>query len=130
MLTPEYVQSLFAPFDPQTFFENHVADNVSWYIIGQDSPTSGHYTSKADVITKTFGRVVACLVPPIERNIKSVFVSGDWAYVEHTAHAKTKKGDEYFQEYCSVCRFEEGKIVEVRMYLDTALVKKVVEENE
>jgi ketosteroid isomerase-like protein len=57
-------------------------------------------------------------------------VCGDWAVVEHNGHAVTKKGEDYKMEFCWVCRFESDKIVEVRMYMDTALGKKTIEENE
>jgi len=54
----------------------------------------------------------------------------DWAIVEYTATATTKKGASFNQNFCWICRYEGDKIVEVRMYEDSALVKSVLEENE
>ena len=62
--------------------------------------------------------------------LQSVLVNGDVAAVELKADATAKNGLPFKNEYCWVCRFEGEKIVEVRAYLDSALVKKVLEENE
>ena len=133
MITVEFVNSVFAPFeqgDPPTFFRNSVADNVDWTIIGQDNPVQGRYTSKAELISKGMNRIVNCLVPPVKRKITNVLVSGDWAIVENTGQSTTKKGEPYNMQFCWICRFENEKIVEVRMYMDTALAKRTIEENE
>lgn len=65
---------------------------------------------------------------PGARKVKNILISGDWAVVEHTAEATTKGRMKMFQEFCWLCRFEEGMIVEVRIYLDTAMFGKVLEE--
>jgi len=59
-----------------------------------------------------------------------VLVEGDTAAVELKANGTAKNGYPFKNEYCWVCRFEGEKIVEVRAYLDSALVNKVLEENE
>ena len=38
---------------------------------------------------------------------------------------KTKGGQDYNNSYCFVLRLEDGKLVELREYLDTALVERV-----
>lgn len=132
MVTVEFVKKTFAPLeegDPPSFF-THVADDVSWTITGNEDPLSGHYTSKVDVITKTMKRMTACLTAPVERRVTNVLTCGDWAVVEHTASTTTKKGSAFNQKFCWVCRYEGDKIVEVRMYQDSALSKMVLEENE
>ena len=70
------------------------------------------------------------MATPIKRKITNVFTCGDWAVVEHTASATTKKGTAFEQKFCWVCRYEADKIVKVRMYEDSALVKRILEENE
>ena len=132
MVTIEFVRKTFAPFeegDPQSFFAQ-VADDVSWTITGDRDPFAGHYSSKVDVITKTLNRIMVCLEKPIQRKVTNVLTCGDWAVVEHTATTVTKKGSEFNQKFCWICRYEGDKIVEVRMYQDSALAKSVLEENE
>lgn len=98
--------------------------------MGREYPIAGHYSSRAEVL-KSLNRVVGCLVAPPDRTITHIYTSdGDWATVEHNATGSTKKGSPFYQEMCWVCRFDGDKIVELRMYQDTALVKKILEENE
>lgn len=132
MVTTEYVHSVFAPLEqgnPPAFF-HYVADDVIWTMTGRGYPSAGRYTSKAEVMSKGLNRMVQCMATPIRRKITSVLICGDWAVVEHTADATTKKGSDFHQEFCWVCRFEGDKIVEVRMYMDTAMAEKTVNENE
>lgn len=133
MLTIETVQTAFQPFengDPPSFFKNYVADDVIWTITGSVEGQSGTYDSKREVLDNALNPVVRHMATPVERKVKSIMISGDWAIVEHTAEAKTKKGMDMFQEFCWVCRFEEGKIVQVRMYFDTAMAAKVLAEQD
>jgi uncharacterized protein len=133
MLTVETVQTAFQPFensDPPSFFKNYVTDDIIWTTTGSIEGHSGTYSSKREVVDNALNPVVRRIATLVESKIKSIMVSGDWAIVEHTAEAKTKKGMDMFQEFCWVCRFEEGKIVQVRMYFDTAMVMKVLAEHD
>lgn len=131
MLSLETVERVFAPlekFDNKSFFD-HVAPDVAWTITGHAHPLAGHH-DKASILKNALGRIGACMDSPIERKITSILVSGDWATVEHTAGAKTKTGGRYWQEFCWVCRFEGDMIVELRMYMDSAHARDIVEANE
>jgi uncharacterized protein len=44
--------------------------------------------------------------------------------------SKTNEGAEFANRYCWVCRFEDEVIVEVRAYLDSAMVAYTVLRNE
>src|SRR5580698_718090 len=90
-------------------FFSHVADNVDWTVEGTH-PLAGHYQSKADFLSHTL-------------------VSGDWAVVELRSLASAQNGLRFENRYCWVCRFSADKIVEVRAYLDSALVVRLFEEN-
>jgi hypothetical protein len=52
---------------------------------------------------------------------------GTQLHVEHAL--ATGDGLRFDNRYCWVCRFEGDKIVEVRAYLDSALVARLFEEN-
>ena len=132
MVSAEYVSSIFtalASGDAPTFF-NNVADNVSWRVTGTDNPLSGDYHSKAEFVPATFQRLSKLMEGPMKMEVVNVMVDGDMAAVELKANATAKNGTPFANEYCWVCRFEGQKIVQVRAYLDSALVKRLLEENE
>jgi uncharacterized protein len=55
----------------------------------------------------------------------------EWAVVEMANTSKTKTGMDYNNTFCWATRWnEEGKIVQVRAYLDTALVDSIVHGSE
>lgn len=56
-------------------------------------------------------------------------VSGDWAIMELESMATAKNGLRIDNKYCWLVRFAAGKIVEVRAYLDSAMVKRLFDEN-
>lgn len=50
----------------------------------------------------------------------AIYADGDHVIVESRGYAKMKTGKTYEQFYCLVIRMENGKMKEVREYLDTA----------
>jgi ketosteroid isomerase-like protein len=60
--------------------------------------------------------------------VQKVFACGDWATVELKASAMTKGGLLYDHELCWIVRYEEGLIVEGRIYMDSALLEKIIAE--
>ena len=59
-----------------------------------------------------------------------MYVSVDTAIVEMTSTSIALNGRPYAQRYCWIIRYVDGLIVDVRAYLDSFLVQKVIEENE
>jgi ketosteroid isomerase-like protein len=57
-------------------------------------------------------------------------VDGDWAAVELEALSTALNGKPFNNHYCWVTRFAGDRIVEVRAYLDSALVQQLLDENE
>jgi uncharacterized protein len=129
MVTQAIVEQVFAPLvSNDGTFLNHLADNIQWTLTGYDNPIAGTYTTKMDVATKVFGPLFAKVDGAVTAELVSVLLSGEWATVEFTAKGKTKSGGVYFQQLCWVCRFEGEKIVQVREYLDSAQVVRVLGE--
>jgi uncharacterized protein len=129
MVSEEVVHKTFAPLiTNEGSFLTHLADDVSRTLTGQDDPLAGHYSTKADVAAKVFAPIYQKIAGSLTAKFVSVLISGDWAIVEFTAKGKTKGGNPYSQELCWICRYEEETIVEVREYLDSAQVKRVLEE--
>jgi uncharacterized protein len=63
-------------------------------------------------------------------HIEHMLTDGDWAGVELRSHAIAKNGMRFDNRYCWVTRFDGETIVEVRAYLDSALVQKLIDENQ
>jgi hypothetical protein len=113
--------------DGRGFFK-HVADDVDWIVEGTH-PLAGHYRGKAAFLSHTFDKLAKVLPQGAQLHVEHVLVSGDWAVVELHSLATAKNGLRFDNRYCWVCRFSGGKIVEVRAYLDSALVARLFQEN-
>jgi len=129
-LNSAYIREIFRHLesgDGKGFFE-HVADGVDWTVEGTH-PLAGRYHSKADFLAHTFEKLGKVLPRGAELHVQHVLISDDWAVVELESEATAKNGLRFDNRYCWVCRFAEGRIVEVRAYLDSALVARLFEEN-
>ncbi len=111
-----------------TEFFTHVADDVDWTVEGTH-PLAGHYHTKQDFLAHTFEKLAKVLPQGTRLHVENALTSGDWAVVELRSHATAKNGLRFDNHYCWLCRFSDSKIVEVRAYLDSALVARLFEEN-
>src|SRR5580704_12223572 len=109
-------------------FFTHVADDVDWIVEGTH-PLAGHYHSKAEFLAHTFKKLDKVLPLGALLHVENALTSGDWAVVELHSLATATNGLRFDNRYCWLCRFSDGKIVEVRAYLDSALVARLFEEN-
>jgi uncharacterized protein len=109
-------------------FFAYVADDVDWIVEGTH-PLAGHYHSKADFLAHTFEKLGKVLPQGAQLHVEHALVSGDWAVVELHSLANANNGLRFDNRYCWVCRFEGEQIVEVRAYLDSALVARLFQEN-
>jgi ketosteroid isomerase-like protein len=126
-----YVESLFANLEngkSDAFFE-HVADDVKWTVMGTH-PLAGTYHTKADFISHTFARLDKILKEGVLLRVTNILVDGDSAAVEMESLSTALNGKPFDNRYCWIVHFSEGTIVEVRAYLDSALVQRLIEENE
>ena len=110
------------------FFER-VADNVDWTVEGTH-PLAGRYLSKTEFHAPTFAR------------LNKILPGGHAASCGERAHrwrlgrrgaalpCVATSGMRFDNRYCWVMRFKDEVIVEVRAYLDSALVQKLIYENE
>ncbi len=129
-VTLTHVQNVFENLetgDGHAFF-THVADDVDWVVAGSH-PLAGPYHSKADFLAHTFEKLEKVLPHGTQLHVEHVLASGDWAVVELHSLATAKNGLRFDNRYCWVCRFSGDKIVEVRAYLDSALVARLFQEN-
>ena len=129
-LNAAYVSEIFKNLesgDGKGFFD-HVLDDVDWIVEGTH-PLAGHYHSKAEFLAHTFEKLEKVLPDGAELYVEHILVSGNWAVVELRSNATAKNGLRFDNLYCWICRFVNGTIVEVRAYLDSALVARLFEQN-
>jgi ketosteroid isomerase-like protein len=116
------------PETAPAFFER-VADDVTWTVMGTH-PLAGTYTSKADFIVATFERLAPLMRAGVHLTLVDLFLDGDTMIAELRAGSTTLEGARYDNALCWVCRFDGDQIVDVRAYLDSAMIAWTVERNE
>jgi uncharacterized protein len=124
------VRSIFAGLehgDGDAFFA-HVADDVDWTVMGTH-PLAGQYPSKRAFEEGTFNKLGKVLPDGAQLHVTSVIVSGDMAVVELVSDATARNGMRFDNHYCWVTRFDGNTIVEVRAYLDSAMVAELFRQN-
>ena len=126
-----YVKGLFANLEngkSDAFFE-HVADDVSWTVMGTH-PLAGNYRTKADFLTHTFARLDKILKEGVDLRVTNILIAGDSAAVEMESLSTALNGKPFDNRYCWIVHFSAGTIVKIRAYLDSALVQRLIDENE
>ena len=124
------VRSIFAGLehgDGDAFFA-HVADDVDWTVMGTH-PLAGQYPSKRAFEEGTFNKLGKVLPDGAQLHVTSVIVSGDMAVVELVSDATARNGMRFDNHYCWVTRFDGNTIVEVRAYLNSAMVAELFRQN-
>ena len=129
-ITHERVSEIFKGLgnsDGASFFQN-VVENFDWTVMGTH-PLASHYLSKKAFIDATFAKLGQVLPNGVQLHTENVIVEGDQAVVELHSLATAKNGMRFDNRYCWVVAFQDGLIVRVRAYLDSALVARLFEEN-
>jgi ketosteroid isomerase-like protein len=103
-----------------------LAEDVIWTIIGTTA-WSGTRNGKAEVFAKLVAPLVAALANAPVLVPKAFIGDGDYVVVEAEGRNRTRTGKVYNNTYCLVFRMANGKIQEVREYLDTALVEATLD---
>jgi ketosteroid isomerase-like protein len=130
-MSREYVAELFDNLrtGKSELFFAQVSDHVEWRVMGTH-PLAGSYHGKADFQTRTFKRLDKVLREGVVLKVNGIIVSEDTAVVEMESLSTAMNGRPFNNTYCWICRFENNVIVEVRAYLDSALVQRLIDENE
>ena len=99
-------------------------DDFAWIIEGR-SRFSRSYQGKQAVKRELLDVLFQAFATPYRFTIDQIIAEGDTVVVRGRGEVKTKAGHDYNNSYCFVLRLEEGRLVELREYLDTALVERV-----
>jgi uncharacterized protein len=131
LISKSYVEDLFGLLktgDNKEFFDK-VADNVLWTVMGTH-PLAGTYRSKDVFLEKTFQRLNKILGEGVILKVNNIIIEDDTAVVEMESLSTALNGIPFNNTYCWIVRFENDLIVEVRAYVDSALVQRVIDDNE
>ena len=129
-INKQMVRSIFVGLEQgggDAFFE-HVADDVDWTVMGTH-PLAGHYSSKNAFKQDTFSKLCKVLPKGAQLRVTNVIVAGDTAVVELVSDAIARNGMRFDNHYCWITRFDGETIVEVRAYLDSAMVAELFRQN-
>lgn len=103
-----------------------MADDFSWVIEGS-TLWSGTYRGKADVSERLLGPLFGQFATRYRNTAELILADGDHVVVQCRGEAQTRSGKRYDNSYCYVIRMRDGKMAELREYLDTALVEAALE---
>ena len=99
-------------------------DDFAWIIEGQ-SRFSRSYEGKEAVKRDLLTPLFEAFATPYRFTIDELIAEGETVVVRGRGEVKTKADKDYNNSYCFVLRLEDGKLIELREYLDTALVERV-----
>ncbi|WP_417609857.1 nuclear transport factor 2 family protein [Parasphingorhabdus sp.] len=101
------------------------AEDIEWRVMGSSAwskQASGLAAVERDLVGPLFARFAGpyCNIPEL------IIADGDHVVVLAKGDAETVEGNRYDNDYCFVFRMRDGKIVEVREYMDTILADKAL----
>lgn len=105
--------------DPSQFMPLFDED-IEWRVMGS-SAWSKHAKGLANVERELVGPLFARFAGPYLNIPELILADGDHVVVLAKGDAETVEGKRYANDYCFVFRMAEGRIVEVREYMDTIL---------
>jgi ketosteroid isomerase-like protein len=105
-----------------TAFLDAMADDFTWIIEGQ-SKWSLRFEGKAAVQRDLIPPLFANFVTDYRNFADEIIAEGDRVVVLARGEVKTVRGEDYNNSYCFVIRMKDGKMVELREYMDTALAE-------
>lgn len=121
------IQEIFAQIDrgESKLFYERVADHASMTITGRYS-WSQTITGKERIARDLYGYVHSLLSKRATTHAYHYLADGDWVVVEAHGDMVTKAGDAYQNHYCLLYKLQDGMIVEMKEYQDSALCEKLL----
>jgi ketosteroid isomerase-like protein len=129
VITREDVEELFgymANGQPDKFIDR-LDEDIHWTVKGTH-PLAGTFKSKQEYLDGAFNRLSAVLKGSLQLQLEAVYIDGQTVIVELKSFLTALNGTPYNNEYCWVIHFSENKqITAITAYLDSALIKQVIE---
>lgn len=105
-------------------FMARLADDVTWTFFGSHR-FAGTFCGKDELVAKLFAPLGEVLADGIKVHIDTLTAEGERVVLEARGEAQTKDGRAYNNSYCIVVTLRDGKVSQVREYLDAELVTRV-----
>ena len=96
-----------------------LADDATWWIAGKRGELSAAGVHDKEQFARVFRRMDARLKNGLRMKVKSAIAEGDRVALEIESHGELQNGRVYNNEYHTLVTVRDGKIREVREYLDT-----------
>jgi ketosteroid isomerase-like protein len=106
-----------------TLFRERLAEDARLVVMGKSSWSQ---TREGLHSMTAYWRYVRSIFKSASKTVAERFIAdGDVVAVETRGDNESAAGERYDNFYCLVFRFADGKIVEMREYMDTAFTEKV-----
>ncbi len=106
-------------------FADAMADDCCWTIAGQ-GPWARTWKGKDCVRRQLMAPLFAQFADEYRTRAQRVIADGEIVVVECRGSVATKSGARYDNQYCHVIELEDGKMIAVTEYMDTALAEAVL----
>ena len=103
---------------------NRMADDVCVTYFGSHR-FSRTFRGKDDIMKNFVPPLRERLEGSIKLHVTNAIAEGGQVVVEAQGEARTKDGRDYNNLYCIVLKLKDGKITEIREYMDTDLTKAI-----
>jgi uncharacterized protein len=119
------MQEIFAALavGDRSLFAKHAADDYRIVVMGHSSWSQ---TVEGDARRKYQEYVRARFSAPGKTAAERFIADGDIVVVEARGDNHSASGERYDNQYCLIFRLKDGKIVEMREYMDTAFCERVL----
>ncbi len=115
----QHIYSELSKGNTTPFLEN-MAEDVRWTIMGT-TRWSKTYEGKQAILTELLGPLFAQFADQYTATANRFIAEDDLVVAEVSGRVTTKSGKPYNNSYCYIFRLADGKIQEVKEYLDTQL---------
>ena len=106
-------------------FRACLSDDVCWHVLGS-TRWSRTYRGKPAVVDELLKPLFARFADRYTCTARRILADGDHVVIECDGRVATREGRRYDNRYCWVCRFADGRLVELTEYMDTALLEAVL----
>jgi ketosteroid isomerase-like protein len=116
------VMAALADGDDRPFLDA-MHNDMKWTWMGSGG-LSKTFDGKESVLHELWKSVKTDIAQPFRVTATLILAEGDHVVVEGVGNNKTPNGKEYNNRYCWVMKISGGKIVELKEYMDTDLVRR------
>lgn len=96
-----------------------MTDDATWWIAGKPDQLSAAGRHTKQQIARIFHNMVGQLKDGLRMTVSGLIAEGDRVAVEVESYGELRNGRVYNQQYHMLMTIRDGKISEVREYLDT-----------